>query len=81
MNKVELKNKAIAWLAEKSKTVKTRPHAFTPKEVAEAVGGSYTILGGHLAIEVADELCQQGISIRYLNNTRPRQFKLLAEKS
>ena len=79
MNQVELKNKAIVWLTAKSKTVKTRPHQFTPKEVAEAVGGSYTSLGGRLAEQVVDELLQRGVNIRYVNNTRPCQFELLAE--
>jgi hypothetical protein len=79
MNQIELKNKAIEWLTEKAATIKMRPHAFTPKEVAEAIGGSYTQLGGRLANEVVEEIRQRGINIQYLNNTRPRQFKLLPE--
>lgn len=81
MNQVELKNKSLVWLTEKSKTIKTRPHSFTPKEVAQAVGGAYTLLGGRLAIEIVDELRQHGISIRYLQNARPCRFELFIEKA
>jgi hypothetical protein len=77
MNQVELKNKAITWLAAASKIVKARPHSFTPKEVATAVGGAYTALGGMLGEQVVEELRQQGVNIRYVNNTRPRKFEFL----
>lgn len=79
MNQVELKNKAILWLVAKSKSIKKRPHPFTPKEVAEAVGGSFTMLGGHLADEIVAEVRMQGIPIRYVNNTRPCKFELMSE--
>lgn len=78
MNSIELKHKAIAWLEAQSKIVKMRPYPFPPKIVAEAVGGSYTSLGGVLAQQVVTELCLRGVNIRYDNNTRPRQFVLLS---
>lgn len=81
MNAIELKNGAIKWLEAQSRIVKKRPHPFTPKEVAEAVGGAYTLLGGNVAKQIVDELVRRGINIRYVNNTKPCKFELLPAKS
>ena len=75
MSHVELKNAAIQWLGTQSTIYKGRPHAFTPKEVAEAIGGAYTALG-FVAEEVTDELVRRGISIRYKRVGNRRYFEL-----
>jgi hypothetical protein len=75
MNHVELKNAAIHWLVAQSTIYKGRPHAFTPKEVAEAIGGAYTALGS-VADEVSAELVRRGISIRYKRVGNRRYFEL-----
>ncbi len=75
MKKDELKRKAIAWLESKSKEFKTRPHSFSPKEVADAVGG-YAGSLGKVADAVVDELLSRNINIRYLRSGNKRSFDL-----
>jgi len=75
MKSTELKNKAIAWLEAQSKTFKTRPQSYTPKEVAEAVGGAYGAIG-KIAGQIVSELVARGITIQYIRNGNSRRFLL-----
>ena len=69
MNDIELKNKATAWLMEKSIEYKTRPQKFTASEVADAVGGRFNRIG-HVVDDILLELHARKISINYrkINN-------------
>lgn len=75
MNENELKRKAVEWLESESKKYKTRPQSFTPKEVADSVGG-YAASLGKVASAVAEELNTRGISTRYLRPGNKRFFEL-----
>jgi hypothetical protein len=75
MNHTELKNTAIQWLEQQSIVFKSRPQSFTPKEVAEAIGGAYTALGV-VAESVAAELTFRGINIQYKRVGNKRYFEL-----
>jgi hypothetical protein len=76
VNQTELHNAAVAWLVQQSRTFKLRPNRFTPKEVAEAVGGGYTLLG-RIAEKVAAEVTARGIPARYVKTGLKRHFELL----
>lgn len=76
MNQTELHNSAVTWLVRQSQNFKLRPHRFTPKEVAEAVGGAYTLLG-RVADKVAAELTARAIPTRYMKVGLRRYFELL----
>lgn len=75
MGEVELKNKSIFWLELQSRKFKTRPQSFTPKEVADAVGGAYTSLG-KVADQIVNELLARGVKVSYLRAGSRRIFKL-----
>lgn len=66
MKDIELKNKAITWLAEKSIEYQTRPQKFTPSEVANAVGARFNRIG-HAAQAIVAELEARNIEIKYVN--------------
>ena len=76
MRNSELLNLAITRLLELNETYKIRPKKFTPKEIAEAVGGSYTALG-HVALQVERELRARGVQIQYVRIGSRRFFELL----
>lgn len=76
MNDTELKNKAIIWLEKQSKDCKTRPFPFNPKEVADAVSGTYTSLG-RVAQKIVDELNARDVKVRYVKTGKGRFFELL----
>jgi len=76
MKEEKLKRKATEWLETKSKEFKTRPHSFTPKEVADAVGG-YAGSLGKVATEVVTELNLRGVNIKYSRSGNKRSFELL----
>lgn len=78
MNEIELTNKAIEWLQARSRTIKRRPHPFTPKEVTDEVGG-YPGTLGKVADTVIAELLQRGIAIRYVRTGKSRYFELLSQ--
>ncbi|MFY9185588.1 MAG: hypothetical protein WBJ45_08600 [Limnohabitans sp.] len=75
MKDIELKNKVIIWLKEKSIEYKTRPQKFTPTEVAHAVGGNSNRIG-FVDRDIELELNAQGIDIRYVNKGSKRYFEL-----
>ena len=75
MNETELKNKAVAWLQLQDRQFKLRPQRFRPKEVAEAVGGAYGILG-RIASKVVEELSARGLQIRYVRTKSSVFFEL-----
>lgn len=75
MNDTELKNKAINWLEKQSEICRTRPYQFTPKEVADAVLGTYTALG-RVADAVVTELKARGIRAQYVRQRNKRFFEL-----
>jgi len=75
MKDIELKNKAIIWLKEKSTEYKTRPQKFTPTEVAHAIGGNSNRIGV-VYRDIELELNAQGIDVRYVNNGNKRYFEL-----
>lgn len=75
MKNIELQNKAIIWLEIQSKTFRTRPQNYTPKEVAEGVGGTYGAVG-KIADAVVKELTARGIAIEYLKIGNSRKFHL-----
>lgn len=75
MKNSELKNKAIEWLETQSKTFKTRPQSYTPKEVAEAVGGAYGAIG-KIADLIVPELVARGVSFQYMKIGNSRRFLL-----
>jgi hypothetical protein len=76
MNETELHNKSVAWLELQDRRFKLRPQRFRPKEVADAVGGAYGILG-RIANKVVSELNARGISIRYVRTKSSVYFELL----
>lgn len=75
MKDIELKNKAIAWLTEKSIEYKTRPQKFIPSEVADAVRGKFNRIG-FVAHDIVLELNAKGIDIKYTDNRNKRHFQL-----
>lgn len=75
MKDIELKNKAIIWLKEKSIEYKTRPQKFTPTEVAHATGGNSNRIG-FVDRDIESELNSQGIDISYLNIGNKCYFEL-----
>lgn len=75
MKDIELKNKAIIWLKEKSIEYKTRPQKFTPTEIAHAIGGNFNRIG-FVDRDIVLELNAQGIHTRYVNNGNKRYFEL-----
>lgn len=76
MTETELKNKVISWFEAQNIKFKNRPCRFTPKEVAEAVGGAYGSLG-KVSESVVSELVGRSIKIRYLCIGNRRYFELL----
>lgn len=76
MNHTELTNKAIQWLDAQHHIVQCRPHSYAPKEIADAIGGAYTALGG-VADAVVTELRARGVDIRYERINNKRRFTLL----
>lgn len=76
MKQPELKRKAADWLESESKKHKTRPQKFTPKEVADSVGG-YAGTLGNVASEVVEELAARGIKARYVRQGTKCFFELL----
>ncbi len=75
MKDIELKNKAITWIAEKSMEYKTRPQKFTPSEVADAVGARFNRIG-HAAQAIVAELESRNIKIKYVSFGNNRYFEL-----
>jgi hypothetical protein len=75
MKDIELKNKAIIWLKEKSIEFKTRPQKFTPTEVSHAIGGNSNRIG-FVNRDIELELNAQGIDISYVNVGNKRYFEL-----
>ena len=76
MNEIELRNHAIDLLEKYSKRFKSRPHSFTPKEIAEEIGGAYSTLG-KVADAVVSELKARGVRIAYRRVGNKRCFELL----
>lgn len=77
MNETELTNKAIAWLGMQCKS-STSTRLFTPKEVADAVGG-YAGSIGKVQSAVVAELIGQGFAVKYLAGKKP-VFQLAVRK-
>ena len=78
MGQHEQKVAAIAWLKKKSTECKTAPfRRFTPKQVAEGIGGAYTAIGGKIANEIVAELRLCGVSADYIRVGKKRFFELL----
>lgn len=75
MSNVELKNMVIEWLQGIDKKFIVRPCRFTPKEVADAVGGVHTAVG-KIAEDVVLELSARGVRICYLKLGNRRFFQL-----
>ena len=76
MTETELNNKSVTWLELQDRRFKLRPQQFRPKEVAEAVGGAYGILG-RIADDVVAELRARGVQIRYVRTKSKVYFELL----
>ena len=76
MNNDELLRKSVDWLELESKKNKSRPQQFTPREVAEAVGG-YTPAMGKVADQIVTELRMRGCKCSYLKKNDKRFFRLL----
>lgn len=75
MGHSEQKHKAVEWLYCQTRTCKTRPYRFTPKQVSDAIGGGYTVVG-IIQEEIICELTARGINIRYLKIGGKRFFEL-----
>ena len=75
MTESELHNKSVAWLELQNRQFKSRPQRFRPKEVAEAVGGAYGILG-RIANKVVLELSAREVQIRYVRTPSSVYFEL-----
>jgi len=76
MGQHEQKIAAIEWLKMKAKECKSDPcRRFSPKQVAEGIGGSYTVIGGKVAEEIAAELSLCGVPAEYTKG-RKRFFVL-----
>lgn len=77
MGHPEQKHKAVEWLWQQSHICKTRPYRFTPKQVADAIGGGYTAIG-RIQGEIIAELEARGLEIKYLipANRNKRFFEL-----
>lgn len=68
---------AIEWLRKKAKECKSDPcRKFTPKQVAEGIGGAYTAIGGKVAYEIVAELRLCGITADYIREGRKLFFAL-----
>lgn len=77
MGQHEQKLAAVEWLRKKAKECKSDPcRRFTPKQVAEGIGGAYTAIGGKVADEIVKELNLCGISADYIRNGRKLFFVL-----
>lgn len=76
MHDLELTNRAIEWLKIQSKTNKSRPRKFTPKEISNQIDGAYTSLG-KVADNVVRELIVSGIEARYQHQGKRKYFELL----
>ena len=74
MKDIEIKNKAINWLMEKSIKYKTRPQRFTPSEVADAIGARFNRIG-HIAQGIEAEMRARNIKIKYVNFGNKRYFE------
>ena len=68
---------AVEWLRMKSKDCKSDPcRRFTPKQVAEGIGGAYTAIGGKVADAIVKELNLCGISAGYIRDGKKLFFVL-----
>jgi hypothetical protein len=77
MGQHEQKIAAIEWLRKKAKECKSDPcRKFTPKQVAEGIGGAYTAIGGKVADEIVAELRLSGIAADYIREGRKLFFAL-----
>lgn len=76
MGHPEQKHKAVEWLWKQSMDCKTRPYRFTPKQVADAIGGVHTTIG-KIQGEIIAELKARGLKIQYLMPGKKRLFELL----
>ncbi len=67
MGQHEQKIAAVEWLRKQAKECQSKPcRRFTPKQVAEGIGGAYTAIGGKVADEIVDELRLRGIAADYI---------------
>ena len=73
MNLIQLTNKAVDWLATKSRETSTRPLTYTPTEIAHALGDAPTSVG-RVANEVCIRLNGLGRLATYHNSTQPCEF-------
>lgn len=78
MRQHEQKHKAVEWLCKQAKDCKNKPYRrFTPKQVADEIGGVHTALGGRVAQEIVAELDARGIRANYIPVGNKRFFELL----
>lgn len=78
MRQHEQKIAAIDWLSEKAMLCKSKScRKFTPKQVADGIGGAYTAIGGTVAQEIVTELNLRGIQSEYIRDGRKLYFVLL----
>lgn len=77
MKQHEQKIAALEWLMKKSKECRSEPFKrFTPKQVAEGIGGAYTAIGGKVANEIIAELRIRGVPSDYISEGNKRFFVL-----
>lgn len=77
MRQHEQKIAAVEWLMKKSEECKSiQFRKFTPKQVAEGIGGSYTAIGGKVANSIVSELVLRGVPAEYLREGRKIFFFL-----
>jgi hypothetical protein len=77
MGQHEQKIAAVQWLRKQANECKSEPcRRFTPKQVAEGIGGAYTAIGGKVADEIVKELNLCGIPADYIREGRKLYFVL-----
>ena len=77
MGQHEQKIAAIEWLRKKAKECNSEPcRRFTPKQVADGIGGAYTAIGGKVAEEIVKELELCGIPADYIREGKKLFFVL-----
>jgi len=80
MNNIELKNKCVEYIFEKIRENKCFPIKFTPKEIADSVGG-YAGNVGRVSENIVKELKARGVNIQYIRKNDRRYFEIFGYAS